>query len=152
MLTALGPAPWRGVGGATTSGPAPEAKPAETALRPPQTLCSSQGWRLVTSLGPRPRPVIETGSHVLSSHQMDFLRDVTARSGPQRKPPLPCKQLLHDVGPQNAPTSCTDPQPSTFASTCSPDSFDHFIYLSHIGAGDGLIAKDKKFHCALLMY
>lgn len=38
------------------------------------------------------------------------------------------------------------PQPGTFASICSPGShsFNHFIHLSHIGAGDDLIARNNR--------
>lgn len=40
---------------------------------------------LTTSLGPRPRLVIKTGTHVLRSHQVDFLPGVAARPGPQHE-------------------------------------------------------------------
>lgn len=92
-------------------------------------------------------PVIKTGTHGLGSHQVDFCGTRWQGLDHNVRHRLPWKQLLRNVEHKNAPTAPTQPdQPGTFASRYSPcfHSFDHFIHLSHIGAGDDLVARNNK--------
>lgn len=108
-------------------------------------------------MGQRPRPIIKTGIPVLSSHQVDFLPGVAARSGPQLESLATLETTAPQCGAQKCshfPYSPLSLAPSlVHAPETLSQSFDHFIHLLHRGTGNNLKAKDNRqlFPCTIIM-